>query len=202
MRVKLKVFQTALSEGRMAFLQMCLNPIALKHWEHCKRVWPSHSPVVDSYHTDAHTHIFSHEILENRTLFGLEITHHGLGRHHRSSPWEEVGWEGRKQDTLSQEGRTPDFLPSLPLKLSPCWSHQPGAMLAIPSRAENPASAFRIPPDAGLSSWCSRRDPAAVQSRWLQQLAAALHSVEAEVSSWDDLIWSLDDGAGEAEWNR
>ena len=72
-------------------------------------------------------------------------------------------------------------------------------MLAIPSRAENPASAFRIPPDAGLSSWCSRRDPAAVQSRWLQELTAALHSVEAEVSSWDDLIWSLDDGAGEAE---
>lgn len=109
---------------------------------------------------------------------------------------KRVGWEGRKQDTLSLEGRTPDFLPSLPSKLSPCWSHPPGARLAVPSRAGNPVSASRIPLDAWLSSWCSRRDPTAVHCRWLQQLAAALHGVEAEVSSWDDLIWSLEDRAG------
>lgn len=69
-------------------------------------------------------------------------------------------------------------------------------MFAVPTRAENPVTASRIPPDVWRSSWFSRRDPTAVHCRWLQQLAAALHGVEAEVSSWDDLIWSLEDRAG------
>lgn len=67
--------------------------------------------------------------------------------------------------------------------------------LSIPSGAGNPASAHRIPLDTCLRS-LNIRDPIAVQRRWFQQVAAALQSIEAEVSSWDDVIWSLGNSAG------
>ena len=67
---------------------------------------------------------------------------------------------------------------------------------SIPSRAGTPASACRIPLDTWLRSQFIR-DPIAVQRWWFQQVAAALQSIEAEVSSWDDVIWSLGNSAVE-----
>lgn len=67
--------------------------------------------------------------------------------------------------------------------------------LSIPSGAGNPASAHRIPPGTWLRSRYVR-DPTTVQRWWFQQVAAALQSVEAEVLSWEDVIWSLGNSAG------
>lgn len=60
----------------MTLLEMCLNHITLKYLEHCKRYGQVIAQLLGGYHMYAHTHIFSHEILENRkrTLFGLKIT--------------------------------------------------------------------------------------------------------------------------------
>lgn len=146
------------SEGGMTLLEMCLNHITLKYLEHCKRYGQVIAQLLGGYHMYAHTHIFSHEILENRkrTLFGLKITpRFGTSSQKFSMErgWSKKGREG---------GDTPDFLPPLPLELSPWWIHNLWQQLSMPSRAENPASAQRIPLDTWSSSWCIG-DPTAVQ---------------------------------------